>query len=165
MTARGVTLRHMSSFSCITFHKFLIEDYHQNTFQSSFFKEDWRGKVRWDSSIQNPDLWKQVNFKLSSAGDHLLAWTLCCSQHKTPSPVVLSFHFSMVWSNAGQKRWGRWDASQSHVPRHWGQKLSVPLQFSMQRSRASLLWNWLQTCRLCKEETGFLSRERTILQL
>lgn len=83
------------------------------------------------------------------------------TQNSKPYCVVFSLQYGvkLCWpEEMGEMR----SKPKSYPKRKGGQKLLVPLQFSMQWSRASPLGNWLQACWLCKEETRFLSRKRTM---
>lgn len=122
------------------FHNFLISNSHQlNT--STFFSQvtqffTCKDKRRLDANIQSPGYWQQTHFLLSSVADHLFAWTLICFKCKPPSLCVL---FTEVRCEImlAREMVGDENKAKSQPKRHRDQKLSVPLQFSMQWSRAS----------------------------
>lgn len=109
--------RHESSFPCITFHKCLIEDYHQKTFQSSFFKRltspDWRGGEDETPACRTQTCENKLGVTRSSSGDLLHASARCCSQHKTQA--VLCCLFIAIWCEVMLARRGGGDEKQAKI--------------------------------------------------
>lgn len=101
--------RHESSFSCITFHKCLTEDYHQKTFQSSL--KDSVLQIRGEREDETPAFRTQTI--LSYLQLAIIFMSELCAAPSTKPQALLCCLFTAVWCEVMLARRGGEDEKQA----------------------------------------------------